>query len=67
MKNYFSHTFTILFLIVGTVSAQDYTSLLKSKLLSSRSSDGISQQDISELTIYNQSTNSRSEVEHVRR
>ena len=65
MKNYFSHTFTILFLIVGTVSAQDYTSLLKSKLLSSRSSDGMSQQDISELTIYNQSTNSRSEVEHV--
>jgi len=65
MKNYFLHTLAILLIATGTVSAQDYTSLLRNKLLSSRSSEGMTQQDLEGLTIYNQSTNRRSGVEHV--
>ena len=66
MKKYFLYTLITLFVaVVGTASAQDYTNLLRSKLLSSKSSDGMTQQDVEELTIYNQSTNRRSGVEHV--
>ena len=65
MKNHITHTLIALFLVMSTASAQDYTSILKDKLLSSRSSDGMTQQDLEDLTIYNQSTNRRSNVEHV--
>ena len=65
MKNYFLHTLAILLIAMGTVSAQDYTSLIKNRLLSTKTSDGMTPQDLAELTIYNQSTNKRSGVEHV--
>ena len=65
MKNYFLHTLALFLFATGIVSAQDYTGLLKGKLLSSKSSNGMTIQDIEELTIYDQSTNRRSGVEHV--
>ena len=65
MKNYYSPILAVLLLVAGSLTAQDYTSLLKSNLMSSRSSEGMTTQDLKELTIYNQSTNRRSGVEHV--
>ena len=65
MKKYLVLTLVAQLFIVGAVSAQDYTSILKNKLLSSRSSDGMTRQDVEGLTIYNQSTNRKSGVEHV--
>ncbi len=65
MKNYFTHVLIVLLLVTGTIFAQDYTKILKEELLSSRSSNSINKQDLEGLTIYNQSTNRRSGVEHV--
>ena len=65
MKNYLLFIVTIFLFTTGIVSAQDYTSLLKDRLLSSKSSDGMTIQDIEELTIYDQSINRRSGVVHI--
>ena len=65
MKNYFLHTLAIMLIAVGTVSAQDYTSLLRNRLLSTKTSEGMTPQDVAELTTYDQSTNRRSGVEQV--
>ena len=65
MKNHIKTLLITLLLVVSTMSAQDYTSIIKNRLLSSRSSDGMTQQDLEGLTIYNQSTNRRSNIEHV--
>ena len=65
MKNHIKTLLITSLLVVSTMSAQDYTSIIKNRLLSSRSSDGMTQQDLEGLTIYNQSTNRRSNIEHV--
>ena len=54
-----------LFLTAGTISAQDYTSILQTTILSSRSSDGMTAKDMEGLTIYSQTTNRRGNVEHI--
>ena len=65
MRNYFSLMLVALFLTAGTISAQDYTSILQTTILSSRSSDGMTAKDMEGLTIYSQTTNRRGNVEHI--
>lgn len=64
-KNYFFQTVVIFLIAVSAVNAQDYTSLLKENLLQTRSAVGLTQQDLEDLTIYNQSTSRTSGVQHV--
>lgn len=63
--NFFSQKVILFLLVVSSLSAQDYTSLLKENLLQTKSSNGLTQQDIASLKIYNQSTSKQSGVEHV--
>ena len=65
MKNYLAQVLVVFLVMAGTVSAQDYTKILKRDLLSSKSSDGMTQKDLDELTIYDQTTNRRSGIKHV--
>lgn len=64
-KNYVSQTLIVFLVTLASVSAQDYTSLLKENLLQTRSAEGLQETDVAELTIYNQSTSRTSGIEHV--
>lgn len=65
IKKYLFQTTAIVLLSVTSLVAQDYTALLKDNLIATRSADGLEPADVSELSIYNQSTSRTSGVEHV--
>lgn len=56
---------TVFGLAISTSFAQDFSSLLKAELITTRSADGLELLDVEGLSIYNQSTSKNNTITHV--
>ena len=66
MKKKYTIAFVVMFVLAfSTLQAQDYMTLLKDNLLTTRAADGLLEQDVEELSTYNQYLSRKNGVVHL--